>query len=443
LNYCDKKKIAIVPFGGHSSVTRGVECPFGGISLDLTRHMNQVLQVNEMNGSARVQPGIFGPALETFLNHFGRGYTCGHFPQSFEFSTLGGWIATRGAGQQSTGYGKIEDIVLSMRLVTPRGILRTKDYPRKALGPEINQILIGSEGAFGVITEAVIRVRKYRPENRRYFSFLFKTWEEAVDAMREVVQSEFGFPSLLRLSDPEETEIGFKLQNLDKNLIDTGLRLLGYRSRQRCLMLGMTEGDPDQGKLIKHKVVQICKRKGGLPLGRSPVDAWFSQRYSSAYLRDPLMDRGIMTDTLETAVSWKNLIPVWEAGRRYIKSRERTICMIHISHVYETGANLYFTFLTPIQKGNEVKDYLDFQRGIIDAIQQSGGSLSHHHGIGKMLAPWMEKEIGKEGLKLYQAIKDDLDPNGIMNPGRTLGLKDQIGKRKRSINNQKSFFRKT
>ncbi|MBP7603488.1 MAG: FAD-binding oxidoreductase [Spirochaetes bacterium] len=420
---CSDKKIAVTPFGGHSSVTRGVEAPKGGVSLDLTRHMDRVLRVSEENSSVTVQPGMFGPALEKHLNSFGTGYTCGHFPQSFEHSTVGGWVVTRGAGQASTGYGKIEDMVLSMRVVTPRGVIVTKDYPAAAIGPDIDQIIIGSEGAFGVVTEVTMKIRAWRPDNTVYASFLYKDFESAVKAMRVSMQGEFGKPHLFRISDPEETDVAFAMKGMNGSAADRVLRLLGYKPLKRCLMFVAVEGDADYAKLVAAKIKSVAKKHGGLSLGAGPTQKWLEQRYSSAYLRDPLMDLGLMTDTLETAVSWENLMQVWSATRAYLKARPNTVCMVHISHVYENGANLYFTFLSPIRKGKDIEDFTRYHRGLIDTIHASGGSLSHHHGVGRMMGPWMRAELGDTAHDLILAIKDYLDPRGIMNPGGTLGLK--------------------
>ncbi|HOS38224.1 MAG TPA: FAD-binding oxidoreductase [Spirochaetota bacterium] len=418
---CNAKRIPITPFGGHSSVTRGVEPVKGGISLDLTRHMNAVIRVNEINSTVTVQPGMFGPALEEFLNRYKAGYTCGHFPQSFEFSTVGGWAVTRGAGQASTGYGKIEDMVLSMRTVTPAGIIETKDYPAAAIGPDIDQIIIGSEGAYGVVTEITMKIRTYRPQNTSHTSFVFKDFKSAVTAMRTVMQAEFGKPHLFRISDPEETEMAFRMGGKHGGLGDKVLSLLGYKPMQRCLMFVSVEGDANYTKFVVGKIKDVASDFGALCTGAGPTKKWLEQRYSSAYLRDPLMDAGILADTLETSVSWENLNQLWSEVRDYIKARPKTVCMVHLSHIYENGANLYFTFLTPMNKGDEVRDFVQFHKGIVDTVHANHGSISHHHGVGKMLAPWMPKEHDTASIELMRAIKKHLDPKGIMNPG-TLGL---------------------
>ncbi len=418
---CNEEKIAITPFGGQSSVTRGMETQKGGISLNLTKHFDNIIQVNEINSTVKVQSGIFGPKLEDHLNSFKEGYTCGHFPQSFEYSTVGGWIAARGAGQASTGYGKIEDMVLAMKVITPGGVIETKDYPATAQAWDLNKIFIGSEGALGVITEATLKIRKYRPDNTSYGSFIFKDFESAVNAMRQIMQEGIGLPHLFRISDPEETDIAFKTSDFDNSLSDKFLKTIGYKEGNRCLMFVSIEGNKAYTKFVKSKIRKIARKNSSFYLGVKPVTNWLKQRYSSAYLRDPLMDIGIMTDTLETSVSWENLVPLWQSVRKYLRSRKKTVAMVHISHVYENGANLYFIFLSPMEKGNEMEDYVNYHKGIIDTIQANNGSLSHHHGIGRALSPWLRSEIGKESLELLQAIKKHLDPNGIMNPG-CLGL---------------------
>lgn len=420
LEICNNERIAVTPFGGHSSVTRGVETPNGGISLDLTKHLNKVLEVNEINSTCTVQAGMFGPAFEDFLNS--KGFSCGHFPQSFEYSTVGGWVAAKGAGQASTGYGKMEHMVLSVKAVTPSGVIETKCYPASAQGWDLHHIFAGSEGTLGVIVEITMKIRKYKPENTAFASFVFKNFESAVEAMRVAMQSGIGLPHLYRISDPEETDVAFKTKGFEGTTADKFLNALGYKSGNRCLMFVAIEGEKAYTRQVKKSISKINKKHGGFAIGAKPTRKWLEQRYSSAYMRDPLMDIGIMADTIETAVMWDKLIPLWSAVRKYLKSREKTVVMVHISHVYENGANLYFTFLSPMRKSDEVNDYIDYHKGLVDTISANGGSLSHHHGVGRALAPWMEKQLGKESLELMQAIKNHLDPNGIMNPGGTLGL---------------------
>ncbi|HKL73262.1 MAG TPA: FAD-binding oxidoreductase [Clostridia bacterium] len=434
--YCDEQLIPIYVYGGGSSVTRGVECMKGGISLDMRPRFNKVISFNETNQTIVVQAGMSGPALEKALNEaperFGakRCYTCGHFPQSFEYSSVGGWTVTRGAGQNSTYYGKIEDMVLGQVYVTPRGIIKTDDYAAKATGPDINQIMIGSEGTFGILTNVTLKVFRLMPENHFKFSFVFENWEIAREAAREIMQSQIGFPSVFRLSDAEETEYMMKLYGVDDiPVLGQILKAKGYMPNKRCLFLGFTDGERGFCKNVYRNVKKICKSYGGMSLTSLPVEGWEKGRFNDPYLRDIMHDYGVIIDTLECTVNWDNMGKVHEYVRAYCKSRPDTICLTHMSHAYPQGANLYFIF---IAKMNDLNEFLDYHRGILDHIQASGAALSHHHGIGKMFAPWLEGYVGKNQMDVFKALKNHFDPNNIMNPGGTIGL-DLTDEQKRFI----------
>jgi alkyldihydroxyacetonephosphate synthase len=422
---CSREGIPVVARGGGSSVTRGLECPRGGVSLDLTRHMNKVIAFNEVDQTITVEPGLYGPELEKLLNAapalFGaaRPYTCGHFPQSFEFSTVGGWAVTRGAGQNSTYYGKIEDLVLSQEFVTPAGVLRTGNHPAAATGPDVDQILLGSEGAFGILTEVTLRIFRHLPENRLRFSYMFPDWASACRAVREILQSEAGLPSVFRLSDPEETDVALKLYGVESPAANALLGLWGLKPGRRCLLLGSTEGERGYARNVRRQVGRISRRHGALPTTGLVTRSWEHGRFRDPYMREDLQDYGILTDTLECSVTWDNLERVHREVRAYCKARPGTHCMTHMSHCYPQGANLYFIFITRM---DSIPDYLAYQAGILDAIRAQGAALSHHHGIGRMTAPWLEGQLGEGTMDLLRAIKGHLDPNGIMNPGGTLGL---------------------
>ncbi len=420
VEFCSAERIAVVPAGGLSSVTGGVRAPRGGIALDLTKHINKIISVNKVNKTVTVQAGMYGPALEEELNRLG--YSCGHFPQSFEYSTVGGWISARGAGQASTGYGKIEDMLVAVRAVTPAGVIETKDYPRTAQGWDLFRVFAGAEGTLGVITEATLHIFNYAPANTASAAFIFRSFEAAVEAMRKIIQSESGKPHLFRISDPDETDIAFRTGGFSGTLADRALQALGFKPGSRCLMFVTVEGESDYARFVIGKIKKKARAGRGMYIGTSPVNKWLEQRYSSAYMRDPMMDFGIMTDTLETAVTWENLLNVWKAAHDYVARRPKAFLMIHISHVYENGANLYFTFLSPMEIGNEKQDFTAFHRGLVETILANGGSLSHHHGVGRVLAPWMEGHLGRNSMELLRAVKNHLDPDNIMNPGGTLGL---------------------
>ncbi len=425
VKYCNEQRIPVYIYGGGSSVTRGVECVKGGVSLDMRVHMKRVIKFNERNQTITVEAGMSGPDLEKVLNNaqelFGakRAYTCGHFPQSFEYSVVGGWVVTRGAGQNSTYFGKIEDLVISQEYVTPAGIIKSDEYPVNATGPSIDEIMMGSEGAFGVLVSATLRIFRHMPENQRRFSYVFKTWDDAMEATKEIMQGQFGYPSVFRISDPEETDVAMKLYGVEGTAIDKLLIARGYKPMERCLMLGFTDGEKDFTKVVKRKLHKVCKKYGAMYTTGYVTKNWEHGRFRDPYLRDSLQDFGVMTDTLECTVSWDNMKYVHEGVREYCHSRPDTICMTHMSHMYPQGANLYFIF---IAKMNTIEEYKAYHSGILDAIQKHGATMSHHHGIGKMIAPWLEGQIGKNQMDVYRALKRHFDPNNIMNPGGTLGL---------------------
>ncbi len=423
--YCNAEHIPITVFAAGSSVNFGCRPYRGGVSLALGTHMNKLLGVNELDQTARVEPGMFGPAYEKALNdapaRFGtkHRYTCGHFPQSFEFSTVGGWVVTLGSGQASTYYGDAYDLVFAQEYVTPVGTFKTIEVPATATGPRVNDIMKGSEGAFGILVEVTMKIYRYMPENRRYFSFMYPSWEAAVNASREILQGEFGRPAIYRISDPEETDRGLKLYGMP-SFVDPFLIRRGFQPMKRCLSLGNVEGDADYTRLVARKVKAIARQHGAMSLGTYAAKKWEHTRYAEPYMREDLNDYGILIDTLEAGVSWANLHRLHQGVRAFVKSRPATMCMTHASHFYPQGTNLYFIFIAKM----DLDEYVPFQAGIIDAIVKHGGTLSHHHGVGRLLAPWMEQHLGPEQMAVLRALKRHFDPNGIMNPGGQLALDD-------------------
>jgi len=426
VQYCHQNRIPVYIYGAGSTVTRGMEAVRGGICLDMSRHMNRVVSFDEVDQTITVQAGMWGPELERTLNQApkilgaSRTYTCGHFPQSFMHSSVGGWTVTRGAGQKSTYYGKIEDIVLSQEYITPLGDLKTPGYPRSATGPDFDQLMMGSEGCFGVLTTVTLRIFRFMPENTRRFSYLFHTWEEAQSVVREMMQAESGLPSVFRLSDPEETDVAMRMYHIHGSPADAVLQALDYQPMRRCLLLGSVDGDAGYTRLVARKIAAISRHHRAFPLTPFQVTRrWEKSRFTDPYLREDLMDFGVLIDTLECAVTWEQAPVVHARVREFVKSRPQTICMTHMSHMYPQGTNLYFIFIARI---TDINEYLALQYGILEAIQQSGAAMSHHHGIGKQTAPWLEDQIGTACMDVIRALKRHFDPNGIMNPGGTLGL---------------------
>lgn len=423
--YCASHKIPVYVYGGGSSVTRGVECVKGGISLDMRLRFNKVISFNEIDQTITVQAGMSGPKLEETLNNAKnlfnakKAYTCGHFPQSFEYSSVGGWVVTRGAGQNSTYYGKIEDIVLQQKYATPIGNIVTSPYPREATGPSLNHIMMGSEGTFGVLTDVTLRVFRLTKENRKCFSFMFHNWEEAQEATREMMQCEAGFASVFRCSDAEETDLMMRLYGVDESPLAKLFKIGGYKPMERSLFLGWSEGEKGFAKNVARNIKRIARKHGGMSLTGLVTKSWEKGRFTDPYLRDSMQDFGILTDTLECSVLWSNMAEVHKSVRAYCHSRPNTVVTTHLSHAYPQGANLYFIFIT---KMNNIDDYIAYHSGILDAIQKSGASMSHHHGIGKMFGPWLEGSLGKTEYSVLRALKNHFDPDNIMNPGGTLGF---------------------
>lgn len=421
---------SVVPYGGGSSVTGGLEAlgERPAISLDLAR-LDQVLTVDPLSHTATAQAGILGPALEEALNS--QGLTLGHFPQSFEFSSLGGWIATRAAGQQSLRYGKIEEMVQSLRMVTPDGVIETRNVPASAAGPSIKEVLVGSEGAYGVITQATMRLRSL-PAVRDYRGLLFRSYGDGVAAIRTMMQSERP-PAMARLSDVAETRAYQAMSRSGGGRRDQLTRAIGVRLMKRrgfalqgaCLMILGCEGDEQSVPEDLDAALSICAANGAFHLGRSPGEAWYEERFDLPYLRDMLLDQGIMVDTLETATTWDNLLPLYErVGQAIAAAIEaegmKPLVMCHVSHAYSDGASLYYTFLARQSADREIAQWEYVKRKATQAIMQHGGTLSHHHGVGVDHRPWLEEEHGTLGVVAMRALKQTFDPYGVMNPGKLL-----------------------
>ena len=418
---CNEYHIPLSIVAGGSSVTSGIQPPSNAIAINLCK-MNKVLTIQQDSLYIVAQSGISGPELERILNK--ENLTLGHFPQSFEYSCLGGWVVTRGAGQNSTLYGKIEDMVMGIKCVSGSGeTLSTKIAPRRATGPDINQILTGSEGAFGIVTEIALRVWR-KPQQTRFAAFFFKSFEEGLHAYREILQSGYK-PAVMRISDSEETYYNIVAQTLMRDppkmpfLYRYLLKYLekrGYLVDSRCMAIMSFEGDPKLVDLTFNKAKAYVKKFGGYYLGSRPAKSWHKRRFELPFIRDPLVDYGILIETFETSSTWDKIIDLYYAVRKALK-QECPILWTHGSHFYQSGANLYFILAAPQESNNEIEQYYRIKKKVLDTFQENGGTLSHHHGIGRAFSSWFPKEIGDEGIKLMKSIKKTLDPNGIMNPG--------------------------
>lgn len=419
--------VVVIPFGGGSNIAGCVE-PRGCqnrlvLSLDM-KSMARVLEIDNYSMVARIQAGIMGPELEAQLNQ--QGMTLGHFPDSFEFSTLGGWVATRSAGMQSDKYGKIEDMVIALRMVTPSGILVTRNVPKSSNGIGVNQLCVGSEGTLGVITEVTMQIHRM-PAKKEFHGYLFPNFEKGVTAIYECALQGFQ-PSMTRLNDAEKTALSFAYKTKSSflhALLSKGIKFYLKKIKkidfdQACLMLVVFEGDTIKSQIKKASA--IYKKRGGVHLGTGPGRAFEKGKYDFPYLRDFVMDRGLSADVSETATTWKNLLPMYYSVRKSILQAIRETgsqpwCGCHISHTYKTGASLYFTFAFK-QAENVLEQYLHVKKAAEDAFIQCGGTLSHHHAVGFEHLPWISDDISATGIKAIQGIKTSLDPNNIMNPSK-------------------------
>jgi alkyldihydroxyacetonephosphate synthase len=424
LRACSDAGLAVVPFGGGTSVVGGVE-PLRGdhgavIALDLTG-LDRLVAVDRTSLTAVLEPGLRGPEVEAALR--GHGLTLGHYPQSFEYATLGGWVATRSAGQASTGYGRIDELVAGLRCVAPAGALDLPPVPASAAGPSLRQLLVGSEGTLGVITLAALRVHP-APVASRYEGWFFRSFAAGVEAFSALAQD--GAPvDVARLSDEPETRLALVLAGPDGSLRSrlgaAYLRARGYR--EGCLAVVGWEGDEDGIARRAGHARALLRRCGGAALGRGPGEAWAASRYQAPYLRDALLDRGVMVETLETATQWSQLLElhaaVGAALRQALEARGTPpLLACHVSHLYPTGASLYFTFLARQEEGAELAQWAAAKRAAGEAIAARRATITHHHAIGRDHLPWMEAEVGEVGLDALRALKYQLDPAGIMNPGK-------------------------
>lgn len=419
---CTREGVAVVPFGGGTSVVGGV-APMRGrhhavVALDM-RGLSGLRSVDRESLTVRVGAGTRGPDLEAKLA--GHGLTLGHFPQSFEFVTLGGCAATRSAGQASTGYGRIDELVCGLRFRAPAGDLALAALPASGAGPSLREVVLGSEGVLGVITELALRVRP-RPVRTHYEGMFFEDFEQGAQALRLLAQ-ERQAPDIARLSDEEETRLSLARGTL-KGIAGRGyVRARGYRGG--CLAILGWEGGVEDVARRRTEGLVLLRRAHGLPLGGGPGSAWAAGRFAAPYLRDELLDYGVMADTVETAVQWSGLhalrASITKALRETLTARGTPpLVLCHISHLYESGASLYFTFMARQEEGKAVDQWWAAKSAACEAIVAGGGALTHHHAVGRDHAPWLGREIGGLGVDVLRTLKARLDPAGVMNPGKLI-----------------------
>jgi alkyldihydroxyacetonephosphate synthase len=413
LRLCGQRSIAVIPFGGGTSVVGGLD-PVRGrfkavISLDL-RRLNELHHLDEVSGEAELGAGVTGPDAERLLGE--RGFSLGHFPQSFQFATIGGFAATRSSGQDSAGYGRFNDMVRGLRAITPAGVLDLGRAPESAAGPDLRQLLIGSEGVFGVITRVRVKVHP-APAATRYEAWSFPDFATGADGLRAVAQTGTG-PTVLRLSDEAETGVNLATtETIGENSITGG-----------CLAITVFEGSEEHVESRHAETRALLKAKGGTSLGEAPARAWEHGRFNAPYLRDSLLSAGALCETLETATNWSNIPAVKSAVTEALttalaETGTPALVLCHISHVYPTGASLYFTVVAG-QRGNPIEQWRKAKTAASDAMVRTGATITHHHAVGADHRPWMRDEVGDVGVKVLQAVKATLDPAGILNPGKLI-----------------------
>ncbi|KLO32095.1 FAD-binding oxidoreductase [Mycobacterium haemophilum] len=413
LRYCSEHGIAVIPFGGGTNVVGGLDPSRGGfdavVSLDL-RRFNQLLALDEVSGAAELGAGVTGPEAERLLGE--HGFSLGHFPQSFEFATIGGFAATRSSGQDSAGYGRFNDMILGLRMVTPVGTMDVGRAPESAAGPDLRQLLIGSEGTLGVITQVRLRVHR-APRAVRYEAWSFPDFETGAAALRAVTQNATG-PTVIRLSDEAETGVNLATtESIGESQITGG-----------CLGITVFEGTKEHVESRHTETSALLAAQGGRSLGEGPAQAWERGRFAAPYLRDALLAAGALCETLETATEWSS-IPALKAAvtealtTSLAASGTPALVMCHVSHVYPSGASLYFTVVAG-QRGNPIEQWRAAKKAASDAIMATGGTITHHHAIGTDHRPWMRDEVGDLGVQVLRAVKATLDPAGILNPGKLI-----------------------
>jgi alkyldihydroxyacetonephosphate synthase len=421
----------VIPFGGGTSISGSLEArgeeTRSVVSVDLGR-MDRLVEIDETSRLARVQAGVYGPRLEEQLN--AQGWTFGHYPDSFTHSTLGGWIATRSSGMQSDRYGDIADSTRGLRVVTPAGLLAVRPVPSTSTGPSVREMVLGSEGRLGIICEATVHVRRL-PKQRTILGYLLPTWAASVAAMRDIAASEAA-PSVTRVADANETAFSFatkKGSSLVDRLQSKALavfltRRKGFDLGEMCLGFIGYEGSERFVTAQRKAVGRIVSHHGGLCIGASPGELYDQKKFDTPYIRDYLLDRGVLADVSETAAPWGALPGLYAnviaaARGAFADLGVQGYVMCHLSHSYHAGACLYFTFaITPSGARDGLEEYAVVKSAIQQAFVDNGGTLSHHHAVGTEHAQWLEQDISAPGVGMLRALFDGTDPGANLNPGK-------------------------
>ncbi|MGO4376869.1 FAD-binding oxidoreductase [Pseudoduganella sp. RAF53_2] len=424
LDYAREHGVALIPQGGGTSVAGHLTAPESAPAV-LVVNMTRMSHLHYLDKEAQLATfgaGVFGPDLEAQLR--AHGYMLGHFPQSFEYSTLGGWVVTRSSGQQSLRYGRIEQMFAGGVVETPKGKLEIPTFPASAAGTDLREMVLGSEGRMGILTEATVRVTPV-PEHESFHAVFFPSWQQAEAAVRALAQGKLGL-SMLRLSNPLETVTMLALAG-HKRLIgalEAWLRWRGCGEGKCMLMIGVSGGRA-QSKAALRSALALCRAQDGVHVGRRMGDKWKEGRFRNVYLRNAAWQQGYVIDTVETAVDWPRvgtmMRAVEHAATRALEGLgEKVHAYTHVSHLYAQGASVYTTFVYRLAGDFEqnMERWRALKHAVSMAIVDNGGTISHQHGVGSDHAPYLPAEKGAAGIAAMQALFRHFDPQGIMNPGK-------------------------
>lgn len=425
ISYCQQHEINVIPFGGGTSVVGGVTPEVASrpiLTIDL-RYLNNVVKIDSLSQTATLETGLRGPELEQAL--MAQGFTLGHYPQSHQQATLGGYLAARSSGQSSAGYGRPDERVIGLKMATPSGILELGNRaPASAAGPRLIDLAVGSEGSLGIITEATLSITA-APQVKRYAAWAFPSVTAGAAALRQLAQNlgHGWMPDVCRLSDEEETWVNLTLSGTPGALINRWLQF--KKVEKPCLLLLVWEGQKMVNLKARQKAaLPYLKANQGRALPAMITKAWEKGRFSGPYLRDELLGQRILADTLETATTWENLPKLHSAVRKAIRaalseSGSNCIVMGHLSHIYSAGSSLYYTFIAP-EDEDPLAQWQHVKTKACQAIIANGGTISHHHAVGSDHRSFLAEEIGNLGCQVLRAVKAELDPKGIMNPGKLI-----------------------
>ena len=411
LEWCGTAGVAVVPFGGGTSVVGGLTPDAGGhravLSVDLV-HFDALESLDPVSGEAVLGAGLTGPRAEELLA--AQGFSLGHFPQSFPHATIGGYAMTRSSGQSSAGYGRFDEMVRALTVVTPTGVIEAGRAPSSAAGPDLRHWLIGSEGAFGVCTRVTVRVHPV-PEAVRHEAFRFPDFATGVRAVRAVEQQGTG-PTVIRLSDETETALNAAVSGGEGPDDEGG----------GCLCVTLFEGSPEHALARHEETRSVLLDHGGTSLGPEPARSWEHGRFAAPPLRDSLLDEGVLVETLETATDWSRLVGLRDTVVAALtgaleESGTLAAVLTHVSHVYPTGASLYFTVVAAQRGDDPIAQWYTAKRAASEAIVAAGATITHHHAVGVDHREFLAEELGGVGVRMLRAVKAELDPHGVCNPG--------------------------